>query len=341
MATPEDAAAAASLAQLLQEQSAQQREADSAVPLALDEALAYGEERLRDRVVVVTGAGSGFGRAYALKAAQFGAKLVLSDLNEASVTAVVKEIKAAGGEATGIRCNVVSWEEQVKMFRHGVDTYGCIDVVIVNAGIAEGGANLMDLRAGKDGEPSKPKTLTLDVNVTGAMYSTKLAFFHLTNNKNDTRPKSIVLLGSMASFFGLPAAPVYSTSKHAVLGMFRSLFYDARVHGISINCVNPWFAETNIFGAVPLLLLAGIPLAGHDDVVGAMMAASCKPKTCGSAFVVDFKGILEVPYGVHASGKDGYYGIFAKRAVGAIALGKWVLDCINAVTVAFKRGRLD
>ncbi|GAA5884419.1 hypothetical protein JCM6882_005245 [Rhodosporidiobolus microsporus] len=329
-------AATPALAELMRQQAAEFRNDASAVPLNVDEALAYGEN-LRGKVVVVTGAASGFGKQYALVAARNGAKLVLSDLRKDAVLEVVDEIKAAGGEATGVQCNVVDWDAQVKMFRHGVNTYGHIDVVVANAGIAEGGSTLMDLRAGEDGEPSKPKSLTIDINVVGLSYTVKLAFFHLRNNLN-REGKNIVILGSMASYFGLPGAPCYSTSKHAVLGLMRSLYYDAGVHGIGINIVNPFFVKTNIFGAVPLLLLAGIPLATVDEVVAGMVAASGKPKTSGSSFVVDFKGILEVPYAEHQKGT--YYQVFMARSVGLISFAKWLIDSVAAIKVGIQRRSL-
>jgi len=117
----------------------------------------------------------------------------------------------------------------------------------------------------------------------------------------------------MASFSGIPGAPAYSMSKHGVLGLFRSLYYDALVYGIKIKCVspslppprtpltlplfscsivNPFFVNTAIIGVLPKLLIAGIPLATVDEVVAAMIAASTKPDSNGSAFVVDFKCVL-------------------------------------------------
>ncbi|GAA5829446.1 hypothetical protein JCM11251_005055 [Rhodosporidiobolus azoricus] len=329
-------AATAALGELMRQQAAEYRNDQTAIPLNVDEALAYGEN-LEGKVVVVTGAASGFGKQYAIVAAKNGAKLVLSDLRKEAVMEVVKEIKAAGGEATGIACNVTEWDQQVAMFRHGVDTYGQIDVVVANAGIGEAGGTLMDLRAGEDGEPTKPNAATIDINVVGVSYTVKLAFFHLRNNLN-REGKNIVILGSMASYFGLPGAPYYSMSKHAVLGLMRSLYYDAGVHGIGINVVNPWFVKTNIFGALPLLLLAGVPLATVDEVVAAMIAATGKPKTNGASFVVDFKGILEVPYAEH--GKGQYYKVFMDRATGLMSFGKWVVDCIAAVSIGIKRRSL-
>ncbi|KPV76308.1 uncharacterized protein RHOBADRAFT_52333 [Rhodotorula graminis WP1] len=320
---------------LLRAQSASLRGPEAAAPLSVDDALTSGAA-LRGKVVVVTGAASGFGKAYAIQVAKFGAKVVLSDLRLESVQAVVDEITAAGRQATCIACDVTSWDAQVAMFRHGRNTFGHLDVVAVNAGIGEPeSAMFMDMRKGADGEPLRPTMPTLAVNLTGAAYTAKLAFFHLNENPNK-EGKAVVLLGSMASFSGIPGAPAYSMSKHGILGLFRSLYYDALVYGIKINIVNPFFVSTGIIGVLPRLLIAGIPLATIDEVVAAMVAASTKPDSNGSAFVVDFKGILELPTAVF-SVDDGYYRVFASRAQGLMGWGKWAFDVVSAVTGAFTR----
>ncbi|GAA5936611.1 hypothetical protein JCM3775_000147 [Rhodotorula graminis] len=320
---------------LLRAQSASLRGPEAAAPLSVDDALTSGAA-LRGKVVVVTGAASGFGKAYAIQVAKFGAKVVLSDLRLESVQAVVDEITAAGGCTSDLHRLRRHQLGCPSRHRHGRNTFGHLDVVAVNAGIGEPeSAMFMDMRKGADGEPLRPTMPTLAVNLTGAAYTAKLAFFHLNENPNK-EGKAVVLLGSMASFSGIPGAPAYSMSKHGILGLFRSLYYDALVYGIKINIVNPFFVSTGIIGVLPRLLIAGIPLATIDEVVAAMVAASTKPDSNGSAFVVDFKGILELPTAVF-SVDDGYYRVFASRAQGLMGWGKWAFDVVSAVTGAFTR----
>ncbi|BGP23408.1 short-chain dehydrogenase/reductase SDR family protein [Rhodotorula toruloides] len=337
MVSNEDASAA--IGELIRQQSAEVRQTRASIPLNIDEAWACGEADLRDKVVVVTGAGSGFGKGFSLKAGQFGAKVVLSDLRKESAQKVADEIASKGGQATAIACNVTKWEDQVKMFRHARDTFGHVDIVVANAGIAEPPtARFLDFRT-ENGEPTKPALPTVDVNLIGLMYTTKLAFFHMRENPAKDG-KSIVLLGSMASFLGIPGAPAYGATKHAVLGLMRSLYFDAHVYGIRINTVHPFFVKTNIFGLIPTLLLTGIPLPTVDDVVAAITAAACKVSSNGAAFVVDFKGILEIPYSASASEENGgYYAIFARRAQGALSLGKYVFDIVAAFSGALSGRR--
>lgn len=137
--------------------------------------------------------------------------------------------------------------------------------------------------------------------------------------------------------YGIRIKSVCPLLRQSTVGTSDPLSYLAR------SIVNPFFVKTGIFGVVPKLLLAGIPLPTVEEVVAAMIAATCKPDSTGSAFVVDFKcvsdssglvlslsrselasedaltsrahrGILELPSAVY--NLDGYYHVFASRAQG-------------------------
>ncbi|GAA5932167.1 uncharacterized protein JCM15063_001141 [Sporobolomyces koalae] len=326
--------------------------ATATIPISTDDALA-DVASFKDKVVVITGAaGIGFGAHYSKKVASYGAKVVLSDLQLDAVQRVVDEIKAAGGqaflmEATGIACNVLDWDAQ----RHAIDTYGKIDIVFANAGTSSETAQpLLSDETDAHGEPKKPAMTTLDVNCTGAIYTVKLGFYHLSRNPAK-EGKSIVILGSMASFFGIPGAPLYTASKHAVLGFMRSLYHNAKSENIAISTINPFFCLTGIFGFAPLMALAGIPLATMDDVIAAMIFASshagheqsANEEVNGSSFLVDWKGILQIPYNATSGSSamalepgstapKGYYKVFEDRASNAIYTGKVIKDIISAVT---------
>ncbi|GAA5949880.1 hypothetical protein JCM21900_004237 [Sporobolomyces salmonicolor] len=320
---------APALAHFFQQQSAALRSDRALSPLEAEEALGTGP-LLKGKVVVVTGAASGFGKAYAKQAARFGAKLVLSDLRPEAVQAVVDEICAEGGCAAS--STVFRGSDSSE--RRAIDIYGVVDVVAANAGVAadETDALLSD-KTDSNGEPAKPRLLTADVNITGALYTVKLAFWHMDRNPAK-QGKAIVILGSMASFFGIPGAPLYSMSKHAMLGLMRALYHNARAYGINLTTVNPFFVQTGIFGVGPLLALAGIPLATVDDVVAAMIYATSARDVCGDAFVVDWRGILKVPYDAYAGGSRGYYKTFETRASNAIYASKIIRDLFSAISGA-------
>lgn len=137
-----------------------------------------------------------------------------------------------------------------------------------------------------DGELKKPNMTTLEVNITGVSYTLKLAFYHLRQNPTKLK-KSIVFIGSMASHLGLPGGPVYSMAKHAILGLFRSTYYNATVDGINSCIICPWFSATAILPAGTRLALTGLPLTSVEDVVLAMLKASGDQEFTGYTLAVD------------------------------------------------------
>ena len=89
----------------------------------------------KDRVVIITGAGGGLGKAYALAFAAEGAKVVVNDINEAAASAAVEEIKAAGGEAIVNTSDITNYEDSANAVKQAIDTYGDLNIVVNNAGI--------------------------------------------------------------------------------------------------------------------------------------------------------------------------------------------------------------
>lgn len=176
-----------------------------------------------------------------------------------------------------------------------------MDVVVPNAGVTEAPGWFED--NGTD-EPERPNLTTFNVNLLGAMYSVKLAFAHL--RRSPSKRKSIVLVGSMSSFSGIPLAPMYTLSKHAMLGLMRSVYYSAAAEGININIICPWFVETGILTVPTRLAIAGLPLGTVSDVALAMLKAASDPDLNGHILSVDPDGVLDIGPECMAAGEDGY-----------------------------------
>lgn len=209
----------------------------------------------RDKVVLITGASSGFGRATALVAARHGAKLVLGDLNEAGVKKVVEEVKRNGGQAIARSCNVTSFESQRDLFEAGEKEFGWIDIVVPNAGVTEKlHPGFEDSVTDKAGRLQPPNLITLDVNLRGAVFTTHLAL-HYLRKRPDRTGKALVMIGSMASFFSIPSGPMYSVAKSGILGLMRSEYFTLNASGIRTAMVAPWYTET---GALPLIVLEAL-----------------------------------------------------------------------------------
>jgi NAD(P)-dependent dehydrogenase (short-subunit alcohol dehydrogenase family) len=205
-----------------------------------DEQLYSHANRVRGVVVIITGGANGFGKETALRFGKFGAKVVIGDLDVNGAKTVAAEIVQAGGQAISQRCDVWNWDDQVSLFELAMSEYGSVDIVVPNAGIDERGSfsttNIVH------GKPTKPSFKTIEINLIGVMYTTHLGLYYMKKNNNPESLKSIVFLGSMASWQALPSAPLYSASKHAILGFMRSLYLPCLKDGIRVAVIHPWFA---------------------------------------------------------------------------------------------------
>ncbi|GAA5852853.1 hypothetical protein JCM9279_006204 [Rhodotorula babjevae] len=259
------------------------------------EALRIGA--LRGRVVLVTGGSKGLGREFAVRAAgEGGARVVIGARGESGVREVVEEIRAKGGEATGLATDVTSWESQVALFDRAVETYGQIDVVVANAGVFEMGTFLDD-EVDADGKLTKPDFSTIDINVRGTLYTSRLAFHHLRKNAS-TGTKALVILGSLTSFVATPGCPLYATSQHALLGLQRALHTESEASGISVTFVASGPVPTDIFGALRPMI-EQLPHIKLSDTVDAMLFAASSPsgeKLGGCTLATDTAGIFRLPF---------------------------------------------
>ncbi|KAI0906263.1 15-hydroxyprostaglandin dehydrogenase [Ustulina deusta] len=217
----------------------------------------------RGRSVIVTGGASGLGKIMSGYFASRGDTVTILDVNVGDGVAVAAELGAAGGggEVRFEKCDVASWTEQMAAFKAVYEHAGGVDVVVANAGIAEGGrswvvpALMMGKGEEEEGEAwdelEEPRLKVLDVNLTGVVYSVKLALHYMQRNTPDTTTGSrgsIICTASNAGLYPFPPAPLYTASKHAVVGLVRSLgpIYGRPQIGIRINALAPAVLETNI-----------------------------------------------------------------------------------------------
>lgn len=184
------------------------------------------------------------------------------------------------------------FKEAVKRSPHGG-----IDIVVANAGIA--GRDNFEMPSGLDRDaPPPPNLKTIEVNLIGVLYTVHLALFWLQKNPNSplcdpkcdprsqSRDRHLLLMGSMASLGPIPAQPLYGTSKHGVLGLFRTLRSTSYVHGIRVNLLAPYFIDTPIVPASVRVLLAGGAMGKPEDVVEAATRLCADPRIVGRSLYV-------------------------------------------------------
>lgn len=168
------------------------------------------------------------------------------------------------------------------------------------------------------GKPVRPDIRTIDVNLLGVLYTTHLALHYMLLKRQSSSLKALILLGSMASWSGIPRASLYAASKHAVLGVMRSLYPTFKLRDIRIACIHPFFADTAIVPISVKLALAGIPLAPVPRIAGAIIysATNPDPETSGCAWLLNDDGpVFMVP---REEFKMGVYKMIDDRANAAL-----------------------
>lgn len=200
---------------------------------------------VKDKIVIVTGAGSGIGAATAKHFAKHGAKVVVSDIDLDSAKKVADEIVTNFGESLPIRANVAVFEEVENLIQHTVTVYGRLDVIVNNAGI--GPRNLL-----KAGDATlKDWDVVIAVNQTGVFYCMKLAIQQFEKQGYG----NIVNIASLAGLKASPNNISYSASKFAVVGMTKSAAMEYATKNIRVNAVCPGYTESallnQLLGAKP------------------------------------------------------------------------------------------
>ena len=191
--------------------------------------------RLKDRVVLVTGAGSGIGRASALKFAQEGARVVAADLQPEGNAETVRSIQAEGGTASAVQADVTRYDDVKRMVATAADTYGRLDVLFNNAGISIDGNILETDEASYD--------RLFAVNVKGVFLGRKEAIPIMQAQGGGV----ILNTASQLGLVGVTGSVVYPATKGAVVQLTRCLALDHAADGIRVNCICPGPIETAMF----------------------------------------------------------------------------------------------
>jgi short-subunit dehydrogenase len=189
--------------------------------------------KFNDKVIIITGASSGIGRACAFEFADNGAKVVLAARRENELKKVEEEIKKQGGEAISVKTDVKNIDNCKCLIDKTIEKYGKIDVLINNAGIS--------MRATfEDLDLSVIKEL-MDTNFYGAVYCTKFALPYLLKQKG-----TVIGISSISGLTPLPGRTGYSASKHAMEGFLNTLRLENNKKGLNVLIVHPGFTSSNI-----------------------------------------------------------------------------------------------
>ncbi len=176
--------------------------------------------RLKGKVALITGGGSGIGRAMAHTFADEGAKVVIAELDEASGQRVADEI---GDNAAYVHCDTSSEEDVQASLATAEKRFGGIDVVVNNAGVSQ-----------------KDWDTTIAVNLSGVYYGCKYGAEKLAASGGG----SIINLSSILGLVGIGGEDAYVAAKHGVVGLTKNFAIAFGRRGVRINCINPGWIET-------------------------------------------------------------------------------------------------
>ena len=239
---------------------------------------------LKDKVAIITGAGSGIGKATAELFAAEGAKVIISDINEKNGTETVDEIKKKGGEAFFVKTDSSKPEDNEALVKRTIDQYGRLDIAVNNAGI---GGPL----AATGEYPIDGWQKVIEINLSGVFYGMRYQIPAMLEKGG-----SIINIASILGHVGARLSPAYVAAKHGVVGLTKASALEYAPKNIRINSIGPGYISTPLLNSLDentLTMLKGLHAMGRlgeSNEVAELILWLASPKASfvtGSYYPVD------------------------------------------------------
>lgn len=215
--------------------------------------ISKGKREMEDKVVLVTGGGTGIGKAIALEMAAAGAQTIIASRKGSHLEATLAEMETFGTTSASYEADITKLDHVQQLFNNVIARYGQLDVLVNNAGITRMGA--------METIPHEEWLKIIQVNLIGTY---NMCYAALPYFKEQGSGK-IINLGSDSSLIGYPLMTAYAASKHGVLGLTRSLAEEVKLDGIQVNAVCPAFVNTAM--TPPAMRKNAIPVTQVAEVV--------------------------------------------------------------------------
>lgn len=213
-------------------------------------------QRFYNKVMIVTGAAGGIGKAVAMCAAKESAKLILADMKEEMSNETLRELKQHTQQVDFLVADLSMGENAQKLVELALEKFGRIDILINNAGITGTPAPVHQM-------PEEMFRRVLDCNIMTAYHCSHYAVAQMLKQGDGG---AVVNVSSVAGLVGFPGHSAYVTSKHGLNGLTRNMALDYAKHGIRVNAVNPGTTDTPMYHEALAYLKSKREMAAKNGV---------------------------------------------------------------------------